>query len=61
MRSIYSLINLSGLIVGLSAFILVFLWVEEEWSYDRFHQNSTDIYRIVQNHLTTIMRFIRWQ
>lgn len=49
MRSIYSLINLSGLIVGLSAFILVFLWVEEEWSYDRFHQNSTDIYRIVQN------------
>lgn len=49
MRSIYSLINLSGLIVGLSAFILVFLWVEEEWSYDRFHLNSAEIYRVVQN------------
>jgi putative ABC transport system permease protein len=49
MRSIYSLINLSGLIVGLSAFILVFLWVEEEWSYDRFHQNSTEHLSVVQN------------
>lgn len=49
MRSIYSFINLSGLIVGLSAFILIFLWVEEEWSYDRFHQESTNIYRVVQN------------
>lgn len=49
MRSIYSLINLLGLIVGLSAFILIFLWVEEEWSYDRFHPASGSIYRIVQN------------
>lgn len=49
MRSIYSLINLLGLIVGLSAFILIFLWVEEEWSYDRFHPGSKHIYRIVQN------------
>lgn len=49
MRSIYSLINLLGLIVGLSAFILIFLWVEEEWSYDRFHPGSKNIYRVVQN------------
>jgi putative ABC transport system permease protein len=49
MRSIYSLINLSGLIVGLSAFILIFLWVEEEWSYDRFHNDSANIYRVVEN------------
>lgn len=49
MRSIYSLINLLGLIVGLSAFILIFLWVEEEWSYDRFHSGSKNIYRVVQN------------
>jgi len=49
MQSIYSFINLSGLIVGLSAFILIFLWVEEEWSYDRFHPDSTAIFRIVEN------------
>jgi putative ABC transport system permease protein len=49
MRSVYSFINLSGLIVGLSAFMLIFLWVEEEWSYDRFHQDSEGIYRVVQN------------
>lgn len=49
MRSIYSLINLSGLVVGFSAFMLIFLWVEEEWSYDRFHEGSANIYRIVEN------------
>ncbi|MCW5912723.1 MAG: ABC transporter permease [Cyclobacteriaceae bacterium] len=49
MRSIYSLINLSGLVVGLSAFILIFLWIEEEWSYDRFHQDNAHIYRVVEN------------
>jgi putative ABC transport system permease protein len=49
LRSIYALINLFGLIVGLSAFILIFLWVEEEWSYDRFQPDGKKIYRVIQN------------
>ncbi|MBX2895396.1 MAG: ABC transporter permease [Cyclobacteriaceae bacterium] len=49
MRSIYSIINLSGLIVGLCAFILIFLWVQDEWRYDRFHKGSSHIYRVYEN------------
>lgn len=49
LRSIYSLINLTGLIAGLSAFVLIFLWVMEELSYDRFHSNHHQVFRIVEN------------
>lgn len=49
MRSMYSIINLFGLIVGFSAFILIFLWVEREWNYDRFHEHGRSIYRVIEN------------
>lgn len=49
MRSIYSVINLSGLIVGFCAFILIFLWIENEWNYDRFHEEGANIHRVIEN------------
>jgi putative ABC transport system permease protein len=42
----YSFLNIAGLTVGLSASILVLLWVQNERSYDRFHRNAGQIYRI---------------
>jgi len=42
----YSLINLSGLAIGMASSILILLWVQNELSYDRFHENSGQIYRI---------------
>lgn len=51
MRSFYSLINLTGLIVGFSAFILIYLWVEHELNYDRFHQEHSTIFRVVENQI----------
>lgn len=42
----YSLINCTGLTVGLSVGILILLWVQDELSYDRFHQNSEVIYKL---------------
>jgi putative ABC transport system permease protein len=42
----YSLINITGLIIGMACFILVFLYVQDELSYDRYHENSRQIYRI---------------
>ena len=42
----YSLINISGLAVGMACTILIFLWVQHELSYDRFHQNAEQIYRV---------------
>ena len=44
----YSAINIVGLAVGMAACILIFLWVQDELSFDRFHQNQDRIYRIIQ-------------
>src|ERR1700733_1645782 len=42
----YSLINISGLAIGMASSILILLWVQDELSYDRFHKNADQIYRI---------------
>lgn len=43
----YSLINIAGLAIGLACCMLISLWIKHEWSYDRFHENKENIYRIV--------------
>lgn len=42
----YSAINITGLAIGLASSILILLWVQNELSYDRFHKNANQIYRI---------------
>ena len=42
----YSIINISGLAIGMAASILILLWVQNELSYDKFHKNANQIYRI---------------
>ena len=46
----YSVINIAGLTVGLTCVVLLFLWVQDELGFDRFHQKVDDIY-IVSSHL----------
>jgi len=41
----YSLINISGLAIGLTSAILILLYVQDELSYDQFHENYNRIYR----------------
>jgi len=43
----YSFINIGGLAVGLACFILISLWINYEISYDRFHENSDDLYQVI--------------
>ena len=45
----YSFINISGLAIGMAACILILLWIQDELSYDKFHENADDIYRVVEN------------
>ena len=45
-HKVYSLINITGLAIGMVSCILILLWVQDELSYDRFHKNSADLYRI---------------
>jgi putative ABC transport system permease protein len=40
----FSLINITGLIIGMSSAILILLWIYDEVSYDRFHQNKEYLY-----------------
>jgi len=43
----FSLINILGLSVGLTACFLIFLYVRFEYSYDGFHDKANRIYRVV--------------
>ncbi|MFC2133714.1 ABC transporter permease [Bacteroidota bacterium] len=42
----YSTINILGLAAGMACCILILLWVQNELSYDNFHENGDDIYRV---------------
>jgi putative ABC transport system permease protein len=43
----YTAINLFGLAVGLTCFLLIALFVRDELSYDRFHLGADRIHRVV--------------
>jgi len=43
----YSLITLAGLTIGITCFILISLYVRYEFSYDRFHENAKNIYKVL--------------
>ncbi len=43
----FALINILGLATGLACVILFFLWVTDEISYDRFHDNKDRIYNLL--------------
>ncbi len=45
----YSIINISGLAVGIASTLLIFIVVSYELSYDTFQKNYNNIYRIVTN------------
>lgn len=48
----YSIINVVGLSIGLAAAMLIMLYTKDEVSYDRFHANNPNIYRITSKQLT---------
>jgi putative ABC transport system permease protein len=45
----YFLINLSGLTAGLTCTLLIYLWVRDELSMNRFHANDKNLYQILEN------------
>ena len=42
----YSLINGAGLTIGLGVGILILLWVQDELSFDQFHKQADNIYKL---------------
>ncbi len=49
-EKIVSSINIIGLAVGMTCFILIILWVRDELSFDRFHRNADLIHRVLADH-----------
>lgn len=43
----YAAINIMGLATGMACCLLIFLYVEYEWTYDHFHKHADDIYRLL--------------
>ncbi|MCK4794626.1 MAG: ABC transporter permease, partial [Desulfobacteraceae bacterium] len=45
----YSLINIAGLAIGLACCLFIWIWVQDELSYDKFHENAPYLYRVEEN------------
>ncbi len=46
-RRTYSLINIFGLAIGIAGFLIIYLFIFDELSYDRHHSEAKNIYRLV--------------
>ena len=46
----YTLINITGLAIGVACGLLILLYIRFELSFDRFHQDSGQIYRVDQTY-----------
>jgi putative ABC transport system permease protein len=45
--SAYSILNISGMAIGMASAILILLLVQDEWSYDRHFDNADNLYRVI--------------
>jgi putative ABC transport system permease protein len=45
-QKLFSAINIVGLAIGITTFMVISFWVQREMSYDEFHENSSRIYRV---------------
>jgi putative ABC transport system permease protein len=49
----YSFINIFGLTLGLICFLLIALYVFDELTYDSFHENANNTYRVVETNVSS--------
>jgi putative ABC transport system permease protein len=45
----FSIINISGLAIGMASAMLILLWIQNEVSYDRFHTKGDRLYEVWSN------------
>src|SRR5687767_13871689 len=51
-NKVYSFINIFGLTAGLVSFLLIALYVFDEFTYDGFHKKANSIYRVVETKIS---------
>ena len=47
----FSFINIAGLAVGMASAILIILWIQHEWSYDRFYAKGDRLYELMTSNI----------
>ena len=45
----FSIINLLGLMIGITSTVLILLWVQDELNFDKFQKNYDNIYQVLAN------------
>ncbi|WP_296700815.1 ABC transporter permease [Algoriphagus sp.] len=46
-KKVYSFINIVGLGIGMACCVLIFMFVQDELSYDQYHEKGDRIYRVI--------------
>ncbi len=59
-QKINSLINITGLTLGFTAFILIFLYIRYELSFENFHKNADNIYRVIMHQENNFFQGTDW-
>ena len=45
----FSFINITGLTIGITASLIIFLYINQELSFDKFHQDADRIFRVIRS------------
>lgn len=45
----FTILNIVGLSTGLACTLLIALWVQDEWSVDRFHENDQQLFQVMEH------------
>lgn len=48
-----STINIAGLVLGITSFLLTFIWVYHQYSFDSFHEKGNQIYRVTSTEVNS--------
>lgn len=58
-HKLYSLFLLLGLIIALTTFLIISIYADHEYSYDRFHKNHKQIYRVLMKDSVTGTKYAK--
>jgi predicted permease len=65
-RSLYkdkfsTLLNLIGLSTGLTCSLLIYLWIMDELSVDKFHEKDNQLYQVMKNQVNNdVIKTVEW-
>jgi putative ABC transport system permease protein len=53
----FTIINVIGLSVGLAATLLILLWIEDEYSFEKFNKNAGELFRVEEDQFYSGSRY----